>query len=534
MTRQHQIEGTDKLLMDTIQRQAGDIVDGWRELLQNGIDSPGAGRVELDYTPRHTVVTDDGDGVDLDTDRGLALLKNLGETTKDGDADTIGEFGVGKGQAVAKGRTVFMSGTTALHFDVKSWGLTVKTVPLPDDRAVDGFEARVAHYGDEVPRRGSYKWDSFGEDIAERFKFVSVASDTDVVVNGDVVSGARLHDEVGGDYSVVEHDPDSSADFMAALQPDADGGVSVYSAGLYVTDVDGHGVGGAVVTRDNLMLNHARNEIQSGCPVWAEVDSWLDDKTVEVLDGVPEDRLSAAARGYLARRSMSSGGDLDTSEAIFKTVDGRRVSLDDISEASSLSFARGDDARARKLAEGWNMTILDSTDDASARLKEEYEAMQEAVGSMPDQFDVDEKADEVSLPDTHEVLDDGDLNSLQSRKLAAARHIAREIGVRARVKWGESEVSDAWRENNTVVIADGAAPSRARSAFIPEVFRAVAKEGVRSGDTRGDAETDLYDRSRMAQRYLDHQDVMTDLIVAAERRGLAEAVDDDLRHLATR
>lgn len=532
MTTTHTIEGTDKLLMDTIERQAGDIVDGWRELLQNGLDAPGASEVTLDFDTRHTVVTDDGDGVDLGTDRGLALLKNLGETTKDDDPAKIGEFGVGKGQAVAKARTVFISGETALHFDVKAWGLEVKTVPVPSDRAVDGFRAVLSHYDDEVPSEGSYKWGRFEDRIAERFKYTGVASDTDVVVNGDTVSDAQIHNAVGGDYSVVEHDPQSEADFMAALEPAAGGEVSVYSAGLFVKDVDGNGVSGVVVTRDNLRLNHARNEIQSGCPVWETVGAWLEDRTAELLEDLPEGRMTSDGRAFLAQRKMSGDGEFDPSEPMFKTVDGRQVSLDDISSASQIAFDRADNVRARKLAQGWDMTILDTNDGATARLQQQVEALEEAMsGSMPDEFEVDQKADEVSLPDTHRSLHDHDLNSLQAQKLAVAREIASRLDLRATVSWGESEISETWREDFTVYVTNDAAPARARAAWIPQVFRAVVREGVRSGDTRGDDERATYERRKMGDHLDEHTEVMVDLITEAERGGVEEAVSEQFTHL---
>lgn len=520
MTQVHQIEGTDNLLMQTIQDQAEDLEHGWREAIQNGIDSPEASRVALTWDERHTVVEDDGAGVDLTTEAGLDLLKNLGETSKKGDADTIGQFGVGKGQVIAKGHTVWMSGSTGLHFDVKEWGLTCKTVPLAEE--VDGLRVVVSHYDEEVPT-SNYKWDRYDERVRSRFKFVGVASDTEVVVNGDTISDADPADEVGGDYSVVEDSPQGAdADFVAALEP-RDGDIEVYSKGVYVKDVSGNGLSGVVVTRENLDLNFARNGIQSGCPVWGEVEPWLESKSEEVLSELPDSRLTAAGRSFLAERALDQGDGIDADAPMFQTVDGDQVSLNDINSAGKVGFAHRGDGRARKLAEGWNMTILDSSDEATGRLQSKMMELKEAM-DMPEQFDVDQKADEVSLPDTHEKLLRGDLNSVQARKLAAARELAQRMGISRSVHWGDSEVSDAWTDGfNEIVLTDSAAPSRNRAAWLPQVFHALVRQWAFRGDSR-EQDMSRSTNVRYSERADQNYEALSELILGCERDGLRSAV----------
>ena len=522
MTRQHKVEGTDKLLMQTIQDQAADLEHGWREAVQNGIDSPGAETVELDYDRDTTVVRDDGDGVDLDSDAGLALLKNLGETSKEGDADSIGRFGVGKGQIVAKGHTAFLSGTTVLHYNVRAWGLTVKTVPLPDERAVDGLEVRVSHYNDEVPNY-DFKWNDYDGRVRSRFAYTSMARGVDVVVNGDVVSRNQPADAVDSHYSKTVTGGTDGPRFTAAIEPSSTDDVSVHSNGVYVKDVDYQGVGGVVVTDENLDLNFARNDIKSGCPVWEQVSDALSEAVEEMLMAIPDDRLSAQARSFLAERSME-GGNIDAERPMFKTVDGREVSMNDINSASQVAFENGTDQRARRLAEGWSMTILDTTDEATAALHDKMQQVKEIRDALPEEFDVDEKADEVSLPDTHETLTDRDANSVQRRKLAAARRFAEEIGCSRTVRWGESDVSDSWTDgHDEIVLTDGAAPSRNKAAWIPSVFRAVVKQASSREDTRGEEPSGTSFSRRYAEKMEDHFDAMASMAEEADRNGIEAA-----------
>lgn len=529
MTNVHKIEGTDNLLMQTIVDQAEDLENGWREAIQNGLDSPGASIVALNYTTDHTVVRDNGAGVDLDSEAGLALLKNLGETSKTDDDSTIGQFGIGKGQIIAKGRTAFISGETAIHFDIKEWGLTCKTIPVPEDRAVDGLLVVSSHYDDEVPYDNSYKWERYEERISDRFRFSGIASDTDVSINGTVISNDDPADTVGGDYSVTVDSPDTvDADFVAALEPRADGEVDVYSRGVYVKSVDGNGLGGVIVTRENLELNFARNGIKSGCPVWGAISEWLEDTTVDLLSDLPDSRLTSAARSFLAERALG-GGEIDAEAPMFKTVTGDRVSLADIRGAKQVAFAHGGDQRARKLAEGWNMTILDTNDAATSRLQTTMENLRESM-SMPDEFDVDDKADQVSLPDTHSVLEDSEINTVQARKLAAARELADRMGISRRVVWGESDISDAWTDGfDDIVLTNSAASSRNRSVWLPSVFRAVIQQWAHQSDSRGeDGSSSRYVR-RYTDRMEDNWGTLERFITECERDGLSESVRRDHR-----
>lgn len=502
MTEVHRVQGTDKLLMDTIRRQAADLEHGWREAIQNGIDSPGATQVRLTYDEDLTVVRDNGDGVDIDSDRGLQLLKNLGETSKAGDDASIGEFGVGKGQVVAKGHAVFVSGDAALHFDVREWGLEVKTVPWMGE-PVDGFEVRVAHYDDAVPNYG-YKWDRFESRIADRFRYAEEATGTRVFVNGERVSDGDPAGAADGEYGrVVDAAPDTGVDAVLAIEPERNNDeIAVYSHGVRVKDVDGKGAGGVLVTRDNLMVNYARNDIDSDCETWGALEPWLRDQAADLLEGAPDHLLGPAARQFLAERVFEADGlagiqDVDGEKEMFRLVTGETASLNDITGADQVGFAPRDDHRARKLAEGWQMVVLDESDEATARLKEVFDTLEEVVASAPEAFDTDQKADEVSLPDTHEAMADDELNTAQHRKLAAARELADRLAIDREVNWGHSEVVDAWTDGREeIVLTDSAAPARAREQWLPQVFRALVHQWAHQSDTEGGCDDDDFSFNR--------------------------------------
>jgi hypothetical protein len=241
--------------------------------------------------------------------------------------------------------------------------------------------------------------------------------------------------------------------------------------------------------------------------------------------------MTRAGRAFLAERALADRESIDPEARVFRTVDGRSVSLADVADASKFGFAPKTNHRARKLAEGWSMMVLDESDEATSRLKEKIEEISESV-RMPEQFDVEEKADSVSLPDTHDVLADSSTNTVQGEKLAVAREMARRMGIDRTVRWGRSEVSDSWTDGRTeIVLTDSAAPERARAAWMPQVFRALVREWAHTSDSR---ETDMegYSFNRRYRRMTeDAHDVLTGMTVGVNRDGVEPLVADQDRHL---
>ena len=85
----------ERILEELIFSQAESLVDGVRELIQNGVDAPGSDQVTVSITPKRTVVEDNGDGMDLTEAQIREFLTQLGKSTKRDDPTAIGMFGIG-------------------------------------------------------------------------------------------------------------------------------------------------------------------------------------------------------------------------------------------------------------------------------------------------------------------------------------------------------------------------------------------------------------------------------------------------------
>jgi hypothetical protein len=487
----HKIEGTDDLLMSVIVDQAADLEHGWREAVQNGVDSPGSRLVTLEYDDERTVVSDDGDGVDLTADRGIDLLTNLGESSKSNDESAIGEFGIGKGQIIAMGRTTMRSGDTALIFDIKEHGLKVGEIEL--DEPVDGLTVEVEHYEDETPRTRR-RWETYEERISDRFKYTELTNDVEVQINGETVSDGSPEDTVGGlNYRHIEsYETEETGTVYTAVGMTAEDPLKVYSNGVYVKDVDSGGLGGVIVTNRNLDLNFARNDIKAGCPVWKNVNNRIDEIRQDLFEEVPDNRLTNDARRSIAEELVSSARESDeetfdrfADKNVFRTADESWMSASDVDSTENVGYAEAGDPAADKLSESLNMTVLDKGHDTVQRLLRGFsDGFLDGFISEPETFDPREKAEELGMFTGKDYIPVEELSPNRRKRLKVARRIANRMGINRDIQYGESDLANAWTDGHTeIVITDGCMPSGNRLAWMPELFETLVHEFSHTSDT---------------------------------------------------
>lgn len=520
--------------MQTIRDQASDLEHGWREAVQNGIDSPGSTEVHLDFDHQTTVVWDDGEGVDLSSERGLSLLKNLGATSKDRDDDsTIGQFGIGKGQIIAKGRTAFVSGDTALVFDVEQWGLELIEVDASEvgeyvetrgygvpDKA--GLAVVVNHYEGEVPSQGHSRWDDMAESIEARFRYVSETTGVDVHVNGEMVSDGDPFRDMDSQYAYAEvEEVDGAGKAVFALKAAKWGGVRIYSNGVYVKTDWSLGVTGRVITYRNMDLDFARDDIKSGCPVWNAVRDRLTEVRGDLFESTPSNILGDDARRFIVEWMARDPSDYDRfkDKAVLRTADERNVSLADVASKGQVGVAGRGNAAADRLSEAYGMTVLDEDDEAT------MEVMETFVDEVPETYDAQEKADELGLMKKGRPVDPETLNTVQEKKLKTARELADRLGIMREVRYGESDVAAAWTNGTSYVyITDGAAPSRNRAAWVWELAETLVHESCHNRSTMDGCSHGRDFDKKYRREWMDATRTVAEFITEVEREGLADVV----------
>ena len=551
---QTRIEGTDDLLLSVIEDQAADFEHGWRELIQNGLDSPTSTTVELYWTEDETIVHDNGDGVDLTDEYGQQLLTNLGESSKGDDDDrSIGEFGIGKGQPIAKAMTAMISGEQALIFDIKGLGLDVITVCTSelttvarkidpefgdviqlalDEHGRDGFTVAMSHYESETPNY-NYKWDRYEKNVIQRFQYAEIATATKVIVNGERISDEEVTQaDKYNTNDVVTADPLNRAHI--AVVAAGEDNIDVYSNGVYVTDVEGRGLKGNIVTEGNLDLNFARNDISSGCDRFNAIQDRLTEIRIELFSEMPDGQLSTEARDFIADALVGNARvELDDSfddTEVFALADGDYASLNDIRDKDTVVESGAHKDTADKLGQ-MGMTVLDSSDQSSAKLLAALEDEDEDVVEVDEILDADNKAEAMGMHTKHEEQDRHDLRPIQRKKLAVAKAIADRISTRTSyqrvVKYGESDVAKAWTDGQTTIwITDSSAPSNAYMQYSWQLFRQLVHEFAHTTDTR-DTEPDHGSFYNRQYRELcdDHHDVLTEVQNQIQEEGIQSFTD---------
>lgn len=546
-SKTHNIEANDDLVRSVIVDQTDNIEKGWREAFQNIIDSE-ATVGELDFTSEWTFVRDNGDGIELTEQKGVSLLTVMGESTKDADDhDSIGEFGIGKGQIIAKGLGAFISGDQVLFFDIKNWGLTAEQVPLPDaadyiedhnedmaellrekigHSSYDGLAILVDHYEDEVPDEGSYKWNKFEDDIQNRFQYLNSVDETELFLNGDLITDKDPKDVRA--YGNPTHTgttvfPHSGLVHFGVRH--GSGSLTIYSGGIKVTTIDSRGLQGQIVTENNLRLNFARNEIKSGCPIMEQIEDRLDVIRRNLFKDTNVE-LEKNARSFIADQMFNHDEVEEYSdEPVFETSGETMVSWNEITEKDEIGTASKGNPAADKLEEAYGEIVLNEQDGAV----EKFLANRDNIEDAPDDFDAQKRAEDKGLHTSYEESDESELRPTQKKKLGVARYITSMLDDSLVVKWGESDVAKAWTDGTSqIVITESAAPESSWIEWVPSLWQTMVHEHSHNGASKNVASHGVSFNRRF------RNNVEVDGGIEGLQKVLSEINDDTLKEVAER
>lgn len=548
-SQRHNIEANDSLIRSVIVDQTDNLEKGWREGIQNGIDSPNSTEVKLSYDSDYTLIRDDGDGVELSEEEGLKLLTVMGNSSKAADdSETVGEFGIGKGQIIAKGKTVFFSGDTALAFDIKGWGLAAETVPLADlyeyllDKdqewaqavdayinkdSYDGLGVLVSHYEDEVPSENSYKWNSYKREMKNRFAFVESVRDTEVHLNGTQISDKEPVDRINTTKSDTHHEVSDlgNTGSVEITVEEGRGSLEVHSGGIYVTDVDSRGIEGTVVTDQNLRLNFARNEIKSGCPIWNKVEERLNEIRRKLFSDNNDNEVNQDARKFVAQEIKNHGTEDLQTEPVFQTATESLVSFNEIVSQSEIAVASTGNPAADRLEEAYGMIVLDNTDPATKVLIDNEDELA-TDEDLPGRAEAQEKAKDEGLMVDYEQVNKHDLAPRKFQKLGIAKLLAEKMDIKRKIDWGKSDIANAWTDGTTYIrITETAAPDSKWVQWVPQMWRILCHEDAHKYPDKEEASHGRRFDERFRQNIDNNEDALADVMEAISQDSLSTVAE---------
>lgn len=267
MAEQRALSMHPAILWDVIQRQAGSLGKAILEGVMNSVDA-GSTFCDVTIDANSFSITDDGKGF-RNEDEINQFFATFGTPHREGDA-TYGRFRMGRGQMFSFGRNVWRTGEFRMTVDLK---------PQEADKEKNGYalgyqfenklkkekgcKIEVELYEELAPSR-------LDSQIRELMKFVKYV-DIPVRLNGKVISvdpAKEKWDEVTDD---------------AYIKRKTSGNLEVYNLGVLVKDSPSYssGVAGVVVSKSQLKVNFARNDIQHDCPVWKRVLKRLREQSME-------------------------------------------------------------------------------------------------------------------------------------------------------------------------------------------------------------------------------------------------------------
>lgn len=299
-----------KLLMDVITRQAGTLAKAMLEGVMNSIDA-GAKRCDVVLNAAALEISDDGKGM---TDRAQIehFFEVFGQPHDESEGKRYGTFRMGRGQLFAFGKNRWRTGPFEMEVDIQSRGLDYDLHTLDEPAA--GCTVKVELYKRLLPseladaERTIRRWVRYAGESCE------------VYVNGELASSDPSGEK--WDYTTPE----------AYVRLNQTSAIEVYNLGVHCLDLSKYryGLGGVVVSRKQLKVNFARNDIQADCPVWLKVKRLIDQNATARSLKAP--RLDDAGRARLVEQFAA--GDLTYEEfrdrKVIQAVNGRHYSLDQL------------------------------------------------------------------------------------------------------------------------------------------------------------------------------------------------------------
>lgn len=277
------------LLYDVIMRQAGTLQKAILEGVTNAVDA-GATECRISLGTHHFSIEDDGRGF-RSREEIEAWFETFGTPHQEGDA-VFGKFRMGRGQLFSFGRNTWRSRQFQMDVDIKTSGL--------------GYHLREHLEIFEGTRISVDLYDPIAPSDLERIrgelrKFVAWAQ-IRVLLDGELIS--RLPSSAKWDFE------DSDAYF--ALSADRNQ-LAVYNLGVLVNSFwsGRFGMGGTVVTKRQIDLNFARNDIVQSCPVFRRIQNVIRKKSGTAAK--KKTKLSDAERDLLVQEFLS--GEIDVADA---------------------------------------------------------------------------------------------------------------------------------------------------------------------------------------------------------------------------
>jgi hypothetical protein len=336
-----------KLLMDTIKRQAGSLHKAVLEGCMNAVEA-GSPVVDITFMQEGSTamleIGDTGRGI-VDKREIEEYFETFGTPHTEQENVVWKQFRMGRGQLFSFGKNTWRTSQFRMVVDIKNWGLDYELEEgLPE---VEGCQITVELY--DNPIHSQYpSVENFKENIREQIRFF----ETTVEFNGEQLNTAPSTCQ--WDYQ------DDNAYYLFNCGTD----FSWYNLGAFVMKESAwkRGMHGIAVSKHQLKVNFARNDIQHDCEIFEAMKQIVKQNVIK-----ESKRRTRRTFTDYERRAMLTflrDGEQDYDEvktiALIQTAQGKRITLDYIRKnKQQWSFSPSGDRLADKMMERGSALILD-------------------------------------------------------------------------------------------------------------------------------------------------------------------------------
>lgn len=248
------------IIHDLIRRQAGTIDKAVLECVMNAIESNST-RIDVTLTKTHVSIVDNGHGFRT-RDEVLAAFEVFGKSDeRKAENKRFARFQLGRGQAFVFGRTTYRTNGFEMVVDINNDTQSNLGYELHEDlERVPGCHVTVELY----ERLTEFDINDVKKHIKRAVQYVDVAT----YLNGEQINidpaTEKWTDETESAYYKITKSAPK---------------LTVYNLGVFVEETHEFGVGGILVSKRQLDLNMARNQVLRTDPVFREIKKEFRAKT---------------------------------------------------------------------------------------------------------------------------------------------------------------------------------------------------------------------------------------------------------------
>ena len=462
-----EFEMTKGLLSDVMRKQAGSLEKAVLEAVMNSVDA-GATRINITIREDSILIEDDGAGMDKwEIDE---YFKKFGLKDDDIEEKDFGKFRIGRGQIFNFGVNIWHTNDYVLIVNLEDDETTVEieneeyTVDTSGlgyqvagevDKSVDGCHIEMELY-DEVK-----DYPGKAVEVKNLIKYVPWVHDVEITVNNDTIDKEL---DVTRETDLAYFSADTTA-WTSRTE--------IYNQGAKVKSEKLTPIKGAIITKVDLDVNFARNDILRTEDNWSDIQEQYEDVTREQLAENVDD-LEYSEVKWMLKQAEERPSYLNQIEdlAIIPDINGVKWSIEEIG-GQDITFSRSGNKTAEELMEQIDVLILE-------------DAYKGLLDDLIENSEIIEYSSVIESGDTFEmsVLDKSDLSKTRQENLKKAEWFLEEVGNVSVVKPGWSKHSNAWKDDTGTIYLHKGLLNMNKMEFLTEGLVEIMTIAAHDGDSR--------------------------------------------------